>query len=192
MVFPAGSGNELAPANLPHQLRLTPHVAAVQVQPVAVGIHAGNGLPVELAEQNVRQRLQHRRRSARQQIGNAHAQPPVFQTDEAVRVGEAAELYLQFGYWRARLQLAEYTRVSLFRHLEEQGAFEALKVERPLRVGHLSPAERKVNEGARPPGATGSSPSASHPSRPHNSGARGAPFGSRILRNMPPLRGSPT
>jgi len=90
----AWPGKVLASANLPHQVRLAPHVAPVQVQAVAVRIQAGNGFPVEFAEQDVGQGLQHRGRSSRQQIGNTHAQPSVLQTDEAVGVGEAAKLHL--------------------------------------------------------------------------------------------------
>src|ERR1700674_5872267 len=40
------SGNELAAADLADQVRLPPHVAPVQIQPVAMGVEPGHRLPV--------------------------------------------------------------------------------------------------------------------------------------------------
>src|SRR4051812_15607052 len=74
-----GSGDELAAADLPHQLHLLTDFPAVEIQPVAMIISARYGPAVEFTEQDIGQRLEYRGGRAFEDIGYLHGQPPVFQ-----------------------------------------------------------------------------------------------------------------
>jgi hypothetical protein len=76
----------------------------------------------------MRQGLQHRRRRPGQQVGNADFETPVLQTDEAVGIGEAAELDAHFRRGGARFQLAKDARVDCLRRFKKEGTLQALKV----------------------------------------------------------------
>ena len=52
-----------------------------------------NLFAIQLADQNVGQRLQHRRRSALQQVTDPYVQPAIFKTDEAICVSKPAEFH---------------------------------------------------------------------------------------------------
>ena len=84
---------KLAAANLAHQLGLAAHVAAVQVEAVAVRVLAGDGLAVQLAQQDISKGFRDRGGSAFEQVGNAHMEQPVFQADGTIGVDELAELH---------------------------------------------------------------------------------------------------
>ena len=86
----------------------------------------GDRLAVELTEKDMGQSLQYRRRRPGQQVGNADFQPPVLQADEAVGVGEAAELDAHFGRGGARLQLAKDAGVDFLRRFKKQRTLQAL------------------------------------------------------------------
>jgi hypothetical protein len=53
-------------------------------------------------------------------------QAPAFQPDEAVGVGEAAELDAHLRHRGARFQFAKHSRADFFRRFEKQAALKAL------------------------------------------------------------------
>src|SRR5262245_9580071 len=127
------SGDEFAPADLTNQLRLPPYVAPVQIQAIAMGITARGGLAVELTQQDEGERLHHRRGRARKQVRDPDVEPPILQSDEAVGVGEAAELDPQLRHRRPRLDFAENAAIDLLGCLEEERALNPIEVERASR-----------------------------------------------------------
>jgi hypothetical protein len=52
-------------------------------------------------------------------------QRAIFQPDETIRVGEAAEFHAKLRQSRPRLQFPEDARVDFLRRLEEQGTLQA-------------------------------------------------------------------
>ncbi len=101
-------------------------------------IKARNGAPEQLADQDVRQRLLHRRGSPFQQIRDAHVHPPVFQADEAVRIGESAKLHAKLRQGRARPESAEHPCVDLSGGFKQEGALRSRECEVRSAVLHSS------------------------------------------------------
>src|SRR2546422_5213843 len=89
-----GSGNELAPADLPHQLHLLADLAPIQVHPVTMGVGSGNRPPVEFAEQDVCQSLQNRRWRSFQDVGYLDRQASPVEAYGAVGVGIPSKYHL--------------------------------------------------------------------------------------------------
>ena len=91
------AGDKFAAADLADQMHLAPHVAPVQVKPVAVGVNPRGRAAKQLAQQNIGQGFHDGSRSALQQIGDAHMDGAGFHANETVGVGETAELHGDLG-----------------------------------------------------------------------------------------------
>src|SRR5271165_1683062 len=66
-------GDEFASPDLAHQMSLATHIAAIEIQPVTMGVQTRHWLTVKLPQQNIRQCLHHRRRRGRQKVRNPYA-----------------------------------------------------------------------------------------------------------------------
>ena len=131
---PRGTGNEFAAADLPDQVHLPPHIAAVQVEPVAMRIDARHRLAEQLAEQNIGERLEDRRRRALEQVADADVQRPSSRRMKLSRIGKAAELHAKSRRRRARFQIAENAGIDLFGRLKKSELCSSRRIEHPHRL----------------------------------------------------------
>src|ERR1700733_10127841 len=119
------AGDKLTAADLPDQVHLAPDVPAVQVKAVTMGVDSGNGAAKELAEQNMSQGLQDRKRSALQQVGDADVDSAGLQTDEAVGVRETAILHGYLRQWSTGFEFPKNAREDFLRTFEGQCALKS-------------------------------------------------------------------
>src|SRR5580704_17581854 len=94
----------LAPAHLPHQVRLAHNFVAADILPVTRRLARIDGLAVHLSQQNVRDGAHHRFRRAFQQIRKPYQKPALAQADGVVDVREREKLNLQLRRLRAGTQ----------------------------------------------------------------------------------------
>src|SRR5690242_14984424 len=76
----------LAAARLAHKMEAVAHVAAVKVEAIPVRVDCGNLLLVQLADQNICERLENRGGRVFKEIGNLHVEATVLHTDRTVGV----------------------------------------------------------------------------------------------------------
>ena len=106
IVVPARGVDMLAPAHLPHQARLRGKIVTRNIPPIAGAQSAVNRLAVELGEQNMRNRMQHRIGRTFEQIGKPYVKLRLAQPDRIVDRYKRIKTDVHRRSWRARTKLS--------------------------------------------------------------------------------------
>src|SRR5579862_342878 len=107
MIMMSTSGADMfASANLPYQARLCCNLVPADVAAIACAFRAIDRLAIKLRQQDVRDRLQHRIRSAFEQVRDTHVQLSIAQPDGVIDRNKGIETNMHRRSRRARTQFA--------------------------------------------------------------------------------------
>ena len=95
---------QLASANLTHEMCLAHNVVAADIFSIACRMSPVDGLPVHLRQKDVCDRPQHSFGCAFQQIRESHQEFPVAQANGVVHIGERKEIHFHLGHRRPGTQ----------------------------------------------------------------------------------------
>lgn len=98
--------DSLATPDLPHEMSLRTHVMAGNISAITRGMNRLDGLVIDLGQEDVGNRLENAARRAGQQVGDAHPQYAITETNRVVHVGEGIKFDTKLGDGRSRPQFA--------------------------------------------------------------------------------------
>src|SRR5271165_1956669 len=122
VVFPFWFRDKFVPARLPDRLQVPPRIFTIEITPVALRIHFGNWLAVELAHQQVGQSFENGRRGGLKHIADAHEQRALREPNGAVGVSERFELDDNPRRLGSGLQFFENPQEQVSRRFKQEGA----------------------------------------------------------------------